>query len=810
MSNLPGLTSAEAAERQRRGLSNSVETKTSRPVIEIFKHHFLSVPNLILIAILLVLLGLGKFADALASGGVVVVNIILATAQEIQAKRKLDQIALLARPRVTVIRDGQEVMLDQGEVVQGDTLMLRSGDQAVVDGKRISVPGMEDKHLEMDESLLTGESDLIVKHPGDEILSGSFCVVGEGLYIAEKVGAESFAQKITSSAREFTWFATPLQRQIGILVRFMVVVSISLAILVALDAEYQDYSFSDAVSNVAVAVSLVPQGLLLMITVAYALGALRISGKGALVQQINAVESLSNVDVLCLDKTGTLTTNRILFDRLHPLNGDSEDDLRQQVADYISSTDSGSRTSEALGEALQGTNKKLRVEVPFSSKRKWAGASFDEGGTLILGAPEMILSNEDIRGRSLELAKQGLRVLLFAGSPHPLETTHEGREAALPADLEPLALISFSDELRPGVQEVLGNFRRSGIKLKLISGDNPDTVATLAYQAGFTPDEDRAISGLELAAMEDHQFARAVRENAIFGRITPEQKQRIVEQLRAQGHYVAMMGDGVNDVLSLKKAQVGIAMEAGSPATRAVADIVLMGNKFEVLPHAFMEGQRILNAMNDVNRLFLTRSLYTGLFIILVGFTGTPFPFTPRHNYLLTTFPIGLPAVALSAWAAIGPTTRNFLQNMSQFVVPAGISLMIMLSALWLLYLPSSQTHTEEEVDLARTVVTTAAMLAGYAIIWLSGRSREQFREGPIFALGDPRRVLLALVMVVPFAIISIIPSVREGFQLSALSTADLVTILVAFGVWLLAFPLMLKFDILERLIIPASPVKKD
>ncbi|NJL95135.1 MAG: HAD-IC family P-type ATPase [Anaerolineae bacterium] len=385
-----GLSQAEAEQRLRQGQGNTVDIKTSRSLSEIILGNLLQIANVVLLVIMGVLFLVGKPAEALSTGGVVFVNIFLGAFQEFRAKRKLDQIALLNRPRVTVIRDGREQVISQSEVVVGDALVLRAGDQAVVDGQRVAVPGREHTRLEMDESLLTGESDLIRKQPGDEIFSGSFCVIGEGVYIAEKVGNESFAQKITAGAREFTRVVTPLQAQISILVRVLVVAALGFSLLVALQYAYAERDFAEAIEDMAVIIALVPQGLLLMITVAYALGALRIAQKGALVQQSNAVESLSNVDVLCLDKTGTLTTNRILFHALHPLNGTETEGLQARLANYIASTGAKNRTAEALAEVFQGQASTPVAEIPFSSARKWAGASFEGNGTYIFGAPEMI------------------------------------------------------------------------------------------------------------------------------------------------------------------------------------------------------------------------------------------------------------------------------------------------------------------------------------------------------------------------------------------------------------------------------------
>lgn len=793
-----GLSSAEVAERQRQGLVNKADLASSRSLTDILKANFLSIANLTLLAIVLILFAVGKPADAFVTGGVVIINVFIGAYQEYRAKLKLDQIALLTRPKVTVIRDGHETQIDQAEVVQGDAILLNAGDQAVVDGKMIDDPRDDSpaKRLDMDEALLTGESDLVGKYPNDEILSGSFCVVGKGLYIAEKIGNESFAQKLTSGARQYTVILTPLQQQISIIVRGLVVVALFLTALLGLKAAFNQIAFADVVEEAAVAISLIPQGLLLMITVAYALGAVRIATKGVLVQQSNAVESLSHVDVLCLDKTGTLTTNRILFNALHPFEGTSEAELRQMLGNYIVSSGKDNRTAEAIAEAIEGTAQKTTLVVPFSSARKWSAASFDNG-TYVLGAPEMVMDCTPFQAQLDDLAKQGLRLLLLSHSATIMTSIPEDREPDLPSSLNPLGLISFSDELRPNVKEVLSKFREAGITLKLISGDNPTTVAALAYHAGFSS-TDRTISGVELANLDKADFDDAVRANAIFGRITPEQKQQIVDTLRRDGHYVAMMGDGVNDVLSLKQAQVGIAMEDGSQATRSVADIVLLGNKFEALPDAFLEGQRIINGMNDVNRLFLTRTFYTILLIVIVGFIGTEFPFSPRHNALLTTLPVGLPAFFLTMWARTGKPKHDLITSITEFVLPTGLTFTFLTVFIWILY----RTYGVASVETSRAVLTTAALIGGLWVILLAEHERETWQR-ELIKRGDIRRVQLTVAMLGVFGLVMVLPGVRKFFEMTTLSWADLATITVSMTVWAIALHLFWRYNLIARLLIP-------
>lgn len=811
MSSSPiGLTSAEALRRKQAGQSNRITQSSSRSLTDIFIANFLNLPNLILLGIIFILAAVGKPADGFVTGGVVVINILIGTFQEYRSKRKLDQIALLTRPKVTVIRDGQPQEVDQSEVVLGDAVLFKAGDQAVVDGKIIPDPAHPNARVDVDESALTGESDLIPKREGDSILSGSFAVVGEAVFLAEKVGNESFAQKITSGARQFTVSITPLQQQINTIVRTLLITTIVLAMLIGLAAVWNSRPFEDVIEDIAVVISLIPQGLLLMITVAYALGAVRIAAKGALVQQINAVESLSNVDVLCMDKTGTLTTNRILFDALHPLGQTSQADLQKLLGDYIASIGAKNRTAEAVAQAIQGHTQPVVAEIPFSSARKWSGASFDSAalkGTYLLGAPEMLFPQvqgdlESIKTQMTALANHGLRVLLFVKSESILQPSDipQDREADLPANLVPLGLVSFSDELRPNVQQVLAGFRQANVNLKVISGDNPTTVAALAYQAGFDPAKDYAVSGVDLTNMNDSEFTEAVRNNAIFGRITPEQKSRIVDVLRGDGHYVAMMGDGVNDVLSLKKAQVGIAMEDGSQATRAVADMVLLGNKFEILPEAFLEGQRILNGMNDSARLFLTRSVYIALLIITVGFIGSEFPFSPRHNAILTSLPVGIPAFFLAYWAKSGQPTKSLIRLATEFVIPAGLTLFLVNLFLWYIHLQQWESSVEE----ARSILTIASLLGALWVIILAEHDCEIWRQNPLWYVGDIRRIGLAIGMLALFIIVMLIEPARDFFEMLIPTGRDIGLLLAALGVWIVALYLLWRYDVLERLVMPS------
>lgn len=669
---LRGLTEDEAQRRRGQGLGNSVSLGTSRTYGEIIRSNVFNAINIILFTIGTVMIAIGRVGDAVTSVGLIVLNLVIGIYQEVRAKRQLDKISLLTRPRISLIRNGQERIVDPVELVQGDLIKVQAGDQLVVDGMVVGPSS-----IEVDESLLTGESDVVQKKAGDELLSGSFCVSGTGYYEATCVGEESFANKLTANARKYQVIATPLQREINFILRLLMALALFTGTLMVIATILSETPFMRQVQFAAVIVGLVPNGLFLLVIINYALGALRIVQQGALVQQANAVENLSHVTVLCTDKTGTLTANRILYDSLHPFEG-TQAEVEAVLADIVRSQSSTNKTGEAVLTALGGAQRKLADEVPFSSKLKWSAVAFDDDerrGVYVLGALEMLQPYlttlpTDVEEKLATFAAAGKRVLSIAYAPDEVTLHNAEGEPNLPA-LRLLALATFTDELRPHLRETLSSFIDNGIAVKVISGDNPQTVAALARQAGF-PGDLTYVSGTELAKMSSIEFAQAAAESTVFGRITPEQKEALVDALRSQGHYVAMMGDGVNDVLSLKKADMGIAMESGSNATRGVADMILLGDSFEALPQAFTEGQRIINGMKDILRLFLTRVSYAALLIIAIGFIDLGFPFEPKHNALLVFLSVGAPTLALAVWARPGALPRgSLLREIAHFVIPA-------------------------------------------------------------------------------------------------------------------------------------------
>ncbi len=813
--NVQGLSTDEVSRRRAKGLGNDVPLQTTRSYLQILRENVFTFINNVLFALGIALVLLGRASDAMVSVVVISINVVVSVVQEVRAKRTLDRIALLTRPTATVIRDGQEQAVDPGEIVVGDVLVVGRGDQVVVDGQVV------EGQIDADESLLTGESDPIPKGPGDPVYSGSFCVTGSALYEAHKVGEQSLAHRLTAGARAFRRVLTPLQGETNLVIRAILLVAVFYEFLLIIKSVLTATPFVESVRMSVVIVGLVPNGLFLAISVAYALAAVRIARRGALVQQVNAIESLSNVDVLCLDKTGTLTTNRIQFHELYPLVA-TRDELERLLGDYAANVSGGNRTSEAIATACPGRPRRVIGEVPFSSELKWSALAVEDGegqDVYVLGAPEILepaLSQVDnpvagrIQAMGDQLAawvQQGLRVLLFARHLGLAPLYDEGGQPCLPADLSPLGLISLSDELRPEVRETLDDFVQAGVGLKIISGDNPGTVAALARQAGMAPDL-QVVSGLELANMDSAQYTQTAVEATVFGRISPLQKQQIVQVLRHQGKYVAMIGDGVNDVLSLKQAQLGIALQSGSQATRSVADIVLLGDRFSCLPLAVQEGQRIVQGMQDILKLFLTRVFYVALLIPAAAVIGA-FPFAPKQTSILVFFTVGLPTIALAAWARPAPRPRGtMMRRLLHFVLPAVLTMsvaavLVFAGYLTLTHQALSPTYGDSAAltraaFVAQTALTAFSVLCGILLIPFVEPPSEFWVGGDVLS-GDWRPTLLSVLLLIVFLAGMAVPGLGDFFEMAPLSWTDYLILCGAAVLWALLLRWMWRARLMDR-----------
>jgi cation-transporting ATPase E len=572
----------------------------------------------------------------------------------------MDKVNMLIVREVTVMRDGQQKQIAHGEIVLGDLILLRRGDQAVVDG---SVAGAN--HLEMDESLLTGESEPVAKNERDTILSGSFCVAGSGYYEVERLSDASYASQVTRIAQKMKAAVSPLQRNINRIVEVLFGVAVALC-LVDTALEYGRGGLNvDLVRRLAtIMIGLVPQGLVLTASVIFAVGIYRISKVGAVVQTFHAIESFSAVQVICMDKTGTLTQNRMTVRRVTPLaSGVSEEALRKMLGTYARLASDKNATNSALEELPCDEGAKLVRDVPFSSQRKMSMvtmlcAACEE--TYVLGAYELLaercaeadaLSPKLIEEHELDV----YRNLLFG------RFMHDDRIA-------PLGVVSLSDTVRDDVSEVLERFGKSGIQFKILSGDSAVSILATCRDIGWHPPEGALVTGTELDLLSESQFQDAVTRAVVFARLRPEHKVRIVAALRARRLHTAMIGDGVNDVPAIKQADLGIAMDEGAAITREVADIVLKKNRFSLLPEVYEEGNRIVNTVGSVAKLFLTKSFLVALTALMVTF-----PLTPRRLSLFNIFAVGLPAMVIAFTNSDRARVPRFVVEQISYMAVSGV-----------------------------------------------------------------------------------------------------------------------------------------
>ena len=807
-----GLSDAEAAKRRARGLGNTAPPATTRTYGAIVRENVFTFINNVLFLLGALLVLVGRPFDALVSVGVISTNIAVGIVQEVRAKRTLDEIALLTRPTASVVREGKVREVAPEELVVGDLIEVDAGDQIIVDGELVS------GRMEVDESQLTGESDLVPKRVWDEVYSGSYPTSGTGRYLARTVGEASLAGRITAGAKTFRRSLTPLQREIQTVIRVTLGVVIYLQLLLVVKLVVEDMPLDQAVIEATILIGLVPAGLFISIAIAYGMAAVRISGYGALVQQANAVESLSHVDTLCVDKTGTLTANKLELDQIVPLEGD-EAAVRAKVGLMVASSRATNKTSEAIAEGAPALPRTPLEEVPFSSKRKWSAVALPAGtppdhpsaGTYSLGAPTFLrpyLDIDDARWRDIETlvanhAAQGMRVLLAAHSPST-DLEDEGEKSVLPKDSKPYAIIVLRDVLRPGAAETLAQFRAMGVDVRVISGDDPQAVASLAQQAGLDT-SGGVVSGVELEEMDEPRFEAATSSSTIFGRVTPEMKERLVGKLREQGHYVAMTGDGVNDVLSLKRSNLAIAMGSGTQAARGVADLILIDDGFGALASAIGEGQRILNGMQDILRIFLTRILTLGMIIVILSTSGF-FPIELRNASAITLFTVGIPTALLAVWARPGAIGRESLRRgLAMFVLPAAslASFIGLLVVIGVFVAGNADLEagliTEQELEnAARTSVTAFLILVGILVL--------VFVEPPIKRLAviepispDWRPTYLAIGLGLLFTVGMLVPLFRDFFNLHPLSVWEFAIVLGGLFVWAVLVWIFWRFRFVER-----------
>jgi cation-transporting ATPase E len=758
-----GLTSAQVAERRSRGLTNAGGETTSRSVANILRANILTRFNLLLGVLLVVILAFGQPQDALF-GIVLVTNALIGIGQELRAKRTLDRLAVLSAPRVRVTRDGAPAEIAVEQLVVDDLVDLRVGEQLVADGVvRASAS------LQADESLLTGESEPVDKQAGDRLLSGSFVVAGSGGYQATGVGADAYARKLAAQARRFTLVRSELIAGINQILRYVTWAIPPVAVLLVLSQLHTHENRQEAAtSTVAALVGMVPQGLVLLTSVAFGAAAVTLARRQVLVQQLPAVEGLARVDVVCFDKTGTLTDGTITFDSLIRL-----DDQGQAEAALGALADDEARnaTLAAIGQAFtppQGWSR--QDSVPFSSVRKWSAASFAGHGAWVLGAPEMVLpGHQDVLSQAADLAASGRRVLVLAHTPRPLAGQ------ALPPGLHAVALVVLAERLRSDTPQAIAYFAAQGVALKVISGDSPPTVSAVAARAGV-PQAGDPVDARDLP--EDlGALAAVLEERSVFGRVTPQQKESMVKALQAHGHTVAMTGDGVNDVLALKLADIGVAMGSGAPATRAVAELVLLDDGFATLPGVVAEGRRVTANIERVANLFITKTVWATLLAVAAGAALLPYPFLPRHLTIIDTLAIGVPAFFL----ALAPNRRRYLPGfvgrVLRFTIPAGLIIAAATFSAYVLARARGLPLTEQRT--AATLVTLILSLCVLALLAM-----------PL----TWRRIALLVAALAAFILLFPVPFVRNFYALELPRRAIGGTLLIAalgiaalMGFWVLS-----------------------
>lgn len=685
---ITGLNNEEVKERISRGAINKTSRTKTKTVREIFIENIFSVFNYIIFSIILAIIYFyyrsgdhNLLLDSIGIVSIAFLNTFLAIFQEIKAKKALDKVNLLLKKEALVIRNGSEELIDQENIVEDDVIVIQRGDQAPVDGKVIY-----SNHLEIDESLLTGESLPVRKKEGSEILSGSFCVSGTGYMKAEKVGDNSYANSVTEMAKKYKFIITPLQRRIDFIVKMLFCVAL---FLILLEIFFDSKASLDNVEFIrkmaTILISLVPQGLVLMTSVTFALGVYRISRIGAIIQKLNAIESFSNVKIVCMDKTGTLTQNKLSIENISYYPGVNETETKDLLGEYVKLTSDKNATIRAMESIAGGDRLKVIDEIPFSSENKMSLLKVNDGGKeriFILGGFDIITerTGDEKKKEGEEIYSTNnfklYRTLLFGEvkSEAKFENTKTFFESI---NVIPYCIISISDQARDDVMDAIKLFQSNGINFKILSGDAPFAIQAIADKIGWDVKDDEMITGGELEKLNEIEFKNAVNRNLIFARLKPEHKLEIIRCLRGQKIYTAMIGDGVNDLPAIKEADMGIAMEEGSQITKEIADIVLLKNKFSLLPEIFNEGNKIVNTVTSISKLFLTKNFIVIYSSLLSLIFALEFALTPRRIALINIFIIGLPSfiIALKNSNLIKP--KKFLQELFSFVLISAFIIVI-------------------------------------------------------------------------------------------------------------------------------------
>lgn len=730
-----GLSAAEVIDLIARGRTNRPPRSGGAEYRLIVVRNIFTPFNALVVPAAIALFLLGDLRGAWAVSGMAIINALIGLVQEFRAKRHLDRLDLLSETKARVVRDGAEQLIPAGDVVFGDVVKLVAGEPVVADGVVLTA-----EFLEIDEALLTGESDPVSRRPGERILSGSFAVAGEGAYRADGVGAVAFAHRTSAAARQYRHAPGPVQQTLNALIRVMTVATVGLCGAYVIVYSVRDLPTTDLVQMVAATVtSLVPQGLLLMTTLALTLGAMRLSSRGAIVQRLAAVEAMASIDVLCTDKTGTITTSYLTLDRVEAIESD-EIEIRAKLGLFAWATrDDDNRTVRAIRTTFSKPSESFSLidQIPFKSQSRLSAVRVRIEGldeVLVVGSTEALLPRftkaeaELVEARFQELLPSGLRILAFAAADPASHSTAEKWEGTLPTvvRLRPLALIALTDELRPGVNRVLESLAAQFVAIKLLSGDHPMTVRATVSRLDLPLAHEPVRTGSDLEAATDR--AALIAATSVFGRVTPQQKLEIITSLQAGGLRVAMIGDGVNDILSIKTADLGVAMGAGSSAAKTVADLILETNSFDLLPVALAEGRTVLHNVRRAAKLFLLKNVYTILLILTLVGLGEAFPYLPQQVTLLNVLTIGGPAVLIML-SKVPPKVAvraAFLPEVGRFVVAMGIAIGICGLAVW---------QIGVGVEERRTILLSMLILAGLGNVALVGEADRRLLAWTAFAM---------------------------------------------------------------------------
>ncbi|MGW4390187.1 HAD-IC family P-type ATPase [Streptomyces sp. NPDC004685] len=734
-----GLTTAEVAERVARGEVNDIPVRSSRSTAEIIRANVFTRFNAIIGVLWLIMLFVAPFQDSLF-GYVILANTGIGIIQELRAKKTLDTLAVIGEAKPTVRRDGRATEISTSAIVLGDLIEIGPGDKIVVDGVCAEADG-----LEIDESLLTGEADPVVKHRGDQVMSGSFVVAGGGAFTATKVGREAYAAQLAEEASRFTLVHSELRTGISTILKYVTWMMIPTAIgLVISQLVVKENDFKDSVARtVGGIIPMVPEGLVLLTSVAFAIGVIRLGRKQCLVQELPAIEGLARVDTVCLDKTGTLTEGGMDVTELRPLGGADEGYVRKVLGALGESDPRPNASLQAIIDAYPDSEEwRCTESLPFSSARKYSGAAFSEGdGTTsawLLGAPDVLLpAGHPVLAETEELNHRGLRVLLLARARGDLD------DPAVKKGAEAVALVAMEQRLRPDAADTLRYFADQGVHAKVISGDNAVSVGAVAGKLGLAGAQD-TVDARSLPA-DQAGMAKALDENTVFGRVTPQQKRDMVGALQSHGHTVAMTGDGVNDVLALKDADIGVSMGSGSEATRAVAQIVLLNNSFSTLPSVVAEGRRVIGNITRVASLFLVKTVYSVLLAVLVVCFQIEYPFLPRHLTLLSTLTIGVPAFFLALAPNKERARPHFVRRVMRYAIPGGV---VAGTATFVTYMIARHSYTGSgALDAETSSATLTLFLVSMWVLAIIARPYTWWRVCLVAAMG----AAFLLVLVVPW-----------------------------------------------------------